>query len=194
MGRGACFQKSAVHGVGNHAHAFGGYSAPNDGRALRLRDRNDVRRAAVQSRGDAFEGALVMSAVLASPASAQSEVKEKPRMYSYVSFWAIPRAQWGEMAKADAADQKIRAASSVVQDPGKHGRRRGLAVRAGHDERVVARQKEFFERLRKRPVRNFAVQHGFDFSIAARKCIADNNDIRSRIEIRSVESIRPADS
>lgn len=41
-------------------------------------------------------------------ASAQtSEVKEKPPMYSYVSNWSIPRAQWGEMQKANAADQKI---------------------------------------------------------------------------------------
>ena len=41
-------------------------------------------------------------------ASAQtSEVKEKPPMYSYVSNWSIPRAQWGEMEKANATDQKI---------------------------------------------------------------------------------------
>ena len=52
--------------------------------------------------------ALAMSAVWASPASAQmSEAKEKPPMYSYVSFWNIPRAQWAEMAKADEADRKI---------------------------------------------------------------------------------------
>lgn len=52
--------------------------------------------------------ALAMSAVCALPASAQmSDAKEKPPMYSYVSFWNIPRAQWGEMAKADAADQDI---------------------------------------------------------------------------------------
>ena len=52
--------------------------------------------------------ALAMSAVWALPASAQtSDAKEKPPMYSYVSFWNIPRAQWGEMAKADAADQDI---------------------------------------------------------------------------------------
>ena len=52
--------------------------------------------------------AIAMSAVCISSAHAQmSEVKEKPRMYSYVSFWNIPRAQWSEMAKADAADQKI---------------------------------------------------------------------------------------
>jgi hypothetical protein len=51
---------------------------------------------------------IAMSAVCISSAHAQmSEVKEKPRMYSYVSFWNIPRPQWSEMAKADAADQKI---------------------------------------------------------------------------------------
>jgi len=42
------------------------------------------------------------------PARAQmSEVKEKPPMYSYVSNWAIPRAQWAEMEKADASDEKM---------------------------------------------------------------------------------------
>jgi len=52
--------------------------------------------------------ALAMAAVWAVPAGAQmSEVKEKPRMYSYVSLWNIPRAQWAEMGKADASDQKI---------------------------------------------------------------------------------------
>ncbi len=52
--------------------------------------------------------ALAMSAVWAVPAGAQtSEVKEKPPMYSYVSFWSIPRAQWPDMAKANAADQPI---------------------------------------------------------------------------------------
>jgi len=51
---------------------------------------------------------VAMSAVLAAPAYAQmSDVKEKPPMYSYVGFWNIPRTQWGEMAKSDAADQKI---------------------------------------------------------------------------------------
>jgi hypothetical protein len=35
------------------------------------------------------------------------EVKEKPRMYTYVANWAIPRARWVDMEKAAAADQKI---------------------------------------------------------------------------------------
>jgi len=54
----------------------------------------------------AFVVALV--AAIATPAAAQmSEVKEKAPMYSYVSDWAIPRAQWGDMEKANAADEKL---------------------------------------------------------------------------------------
>jgi hypothetical protein len=44
---------------------------------------------------------------LALPALAQSEVKEKAPMYCYVGEWAIPRAQWADMEKADAADQPV---------------------------------------------------------------------------------------
>ena len=52
--------------------------------------------------------ALAMAAVWAVPACAQTpEVKEKPPLYSYASFWTIPRAQWPEMAQADAADKPI---------------------------------------------------------------------------------------
>lgn len=40
-------------------------------------------------------------------ASAQTpEVKEKPRMYTYVAFWSIPRAQWADEAKQIAAEEK----------------------------------------------------------------------------------------
>ena len=50
---------------------------------------------------------LAMMAASAIPARAQDEVKEKPPMYSYVGFWNIPRAQWAEMEKNNAAEQKI---------------------------------------------------------------------------------------
>jgi len=36
-----------------------------------------------------------------------SEVKEKPAMFSYIGNWAIPRAQWGDMAKNTAEDNKV---------------------------------------------------------------------------------------
>jgi hypothetical protein len=50
--------------------------------------------------------ALLAGPVLTTLAHAQ-EVKEKPRMYTYVADWTIPRAQWGEMEKSYATDQKI---------------------------------------------------------------------------------------
>jgi hypothetical protein len=43
----------------------------------------------------------------APPAGAQTpEVKQKPPMYTYVSNWAIPRAKWGDIAKANADTNK----------------------------------------------------------------------------------------
>lgn len=51
---------------------------------------------------------LVMAVVCASPVVAQtSDWKPKPPMYSYIGNWNIPRAQWGEMEKNNAADQSI---------------------------------------------------------------------------------------
>jgi hypothetical protein len=35
------------------------------------------------------------------------EVKEKPRMYTYVSNWTIPRAKWGDMEKDNATNAKM---------------------------------------------------------------------------------------
>jgi len=41
------------------------------------------------------------------PAGAQADAaKAKPPLYTYVSSWAIPRARWDDMDKADAANQK----------------------------------------------------------------------------------------
>jgi len=41
------------------------------------------------------------------PVCAQTTIKEKAPMYSYVGYWNIPRAQWSEMEKSIAGDQKI---------------------------------------------------------------------------------------
>ncbi len=52
--------------------------------------------------------ALGVFAALAAPAIAQmQEVKEKPRMYTYIALWNLPRSQWGEWAKNEAADENI---------------------------------------------------------------------------------------
>jgi len=51
---------------------------------------------------------VCMGSVWITPARAQTaEVKEKPRMYTYVANWDIPRAHWAEMDKQAVADAKI---------------------------------------------------------------------------------------
>jgi hypothetical protein len=62
---------------------------------------------------------LGLAAVITAPTIAQtSEVKEKPPMYSYISNWQIPRAQWAEMTKAGdanhAALEKALAGGTIV--------------------------------------------------------------------------------
>jgi hypothetical protein len=52
--------------------------------------------------------AIAVCGLGAVPASAQmQEVKEKPRMYSYVAFWTYPRPQWAEAEKQVASEQKL---------------------------------------------------------------------------------------
>jgi hypothetical protein len=60
---------------------------------------------------------LVLVGFVATPALAQiTEVKEKPPMYTYVSDWVIPRAQWGELDKSRVGAGKIfeKAGDSLV--------------------------------------------------------------------------------
>ena len=52
---------------------------------------------------------LAVLGMTATLAGAQTvEVKEKPSLYRYVSYWAFPRAHWGDVDKDNAAgNQKI---------------------------------------------------------------------------------------
>jgi len=66
--------------------------------------------------------ALTISAAAQTP-----EVKEKPPMYSYVANWAIPRAQWADVEKANAADLKTLQAALAS----------GTLVGYGNDETLL---------------------------------------------------------
>jgi hypothetical protein len=53
-------------------------------------------------------GLCVLGLAAALPGSVKAQdsgVKEKAPMYCYIGNWDIPRAQWGDMAKADDADR-----------------------------------------------------------------------------------------
>ncbi|HEY7618059.1 MAG TPA: hypothetical protein VH744_14725 [Terriglobales bacterium] len=50
---------------------------------------------------------LVLAAATAGPLQAQTADKAKPSMYTYVAQWAVPRAQWADMVKADEQDRPL---------------------------------------------------------------------------------------
>jgi len=50
--------------------------------------------------------ALAVGTAVTIPARAQ-EAKEKPPMYTYVTNWTLPRAQWADMEKNNNADDKV---------------------------------------------------------------------------------------
>ena len=76
---------------------------------------------------------LALSATCTLPANAQSEVKEKPPMYTYIANWQIPRAHWGEMAKSYDATKAVM--DKAVAD--------GTLVGYGNDENLVHTPGEF---------------------------------------------------
>jgi hypothetical protein len=73
---------------------------------------------------------LALSGLCIVPASAQnSQVKEKPPLYTYVSNWQIPRAHWADMAKDRDASKPI--LDKALSD--------GTIVGYGSDENLVHR-------------------------------------------------------
>lgn len=82
--------------------------------------------------GSIFMGLCVvaLSCLCSAPATAQnSQVKEKPPLYTYVSNWQIPRAHWADMAKDRDATKSI--LDKAVAD--------GAIVGYGSDENLVHR-------------------------------------------------------
>ena len=92
--------------------------------------------------------------------------------------------------RSDAADQEIRLASGDVKNPGEHGRGGGFAMRAGDDDRGVAGNEIFLEKLRHRAVGQFFVEDVLDFGIAARDHVADDAEIRRGLQILLREILR----
>jgi len=71
---------------------------------------------------------LFVCTLCAMPSSAQtSQANEKPPMYSYISNWQIPRANWADMAKENSSEQAI--LQKALAD--------GTIVGYGSDENLV---------------------------------------------------------
>src|SRR5205807_219267 len=93
-----------------------------------------------------------------------------------------------------AADEEIGAASGELKNPGQQGGRGGFAVRAGHDERIVAREEKLLDHFRKRAVWNFVVENKFEFGTAAGDGVADDHEVGTRREIRFAKAVFPGDA
>jgi hypothetical protein len=89
------------------------YTAPlrESGRIHAKQQNKEEGRPAVQEKRNKRIAQLALFAVLGALAgsvqSQTSDRKEKERMYTYVSLWAVPRAKWAEFEKPVASDQKI---------------------------------------------------------------------------------------
>ncbi len=78
----------------------------------------------------------------------------------------------------DAADQHARIDAAVRQQPAGQRRGRGLAVRAGDDDRPGAPEKVLANRLGQRAVADLAIQHFFELRVAAGDGVADDDETR----------------
>ena len=93
-----------------------------------------------------------------------------------------------------AADEKIRPAAGDMENPGEHRGGGGLAVGSGHDDRGVAADEIVLEKLRHRTVRNFLVEDDFQFRVATRDHVADDDEIGDRPQIFFAETFVPGDA
>src|SRR5262249_57942388 len=70
---------------------------------------SDTRKDSMQKRPTSrlYLLLLCVAAALVLPLQAQTAAKSKPTVYTYVAQWAVPRAQWADIVKADEADRPV---------------------------------------------------------------------------------------
>src|SRR5262249_21457362 len=94
----------------------------------------------------------------------------------------------------DTTDQKIGAAARGLEDPCEHGGGGGLAMRAGNDNRSVARDEIFLEQLGHGAIRDGVGEDSLDFGIASRDGVADDGEIGGGLEIFLAIAFKPRDA
>ena len=96
--------------------------------------------------------------------------------------------------RGDAADQHARIAPAGRQQPADQRRRRGLAVRAGDHHRSRRPQELLAHELRQRAVADLPVEHRFQFGIAARDRVADDDQVDVGGDVLGAGSRRARDA
>jgi hypothetical protein len=101
---------------------------------------------------------------------------------------SVAEAETGSEVLCDASDEKRRreaglAARGDFVDPGQHAGGGGLAVGSGDDQRFVTANEFVVDQARQRGEGDVLVEHKLDFRIAARDGVADNDEVRRRLQI-----------
>src|SRR4030095_1034525 len=94
----------------------------------------------------------------------------------------------------DSAHQKSRLSARRMKNPGEHSGGRSFAVRAADDDGMFAGKKNLLEDFRHGAIRNLAFKRFFKFGIAAGNDVANDDEIRPRREVRSIEAVFVGDA
>src|SRR5216684_9409356 len=92
-----------------------------------------------------------------------------------------------------APHKKVRLLPCRFENPCQHRRGRGLSVGPADDDRVLPRQTHFLQYLRQRAIRDFSVEHLFEFGIPTRDNVANDRQIRRRLHVRRIKRIEKRD-
>ena len=103
---------------------------------------------------------------------------------------ALGHGEAGAEVLGNSADEKRWLASRHVEDPGQHRCRRRLAMGAGDGQHLPAAQKLLMHQGGHGSERQPLIQHVFHFDIAARKGVADHDQIGARAQVRFRKRLR----
>ena len=96
---------------------------------------------------------------------------------------AVPQAVAAVEVERDAADQHARVAAAGGQQPARERRSRGLAMRAGDDDRSRAPQELLANHLGHRHEPDLAIEHFFELGIAPRDGVAHDDAVDLRGDV-----------
>ena len=101
----------------------------------------------------------------------------------------LPKARRYREVLRHTANQETRAHACMLQHPGQHAAGGGLAVSARHCQDPTALQHMVRQPLGAGDVRQAFVQYVFHRRVAARHGVADDDQVRHRVELRRVVTL-----
>ena len=93
-----------------------------------------------------------------------------------------------------ATNQKSRIQAAPIHHRGRNAGGGCFAMRAGNYERATTANEFLFEHFGKGAIRKFASEHLFDFRVAARNRVANNNEVGRRVQVLRLITLHDGNS